>query len=138
MKRKHLYLLASLYLGLLLGVPGIAQEDMQFVDNSVFENPKRPAARFEHDAHNETAGIEECNVCHHVYTDGKLVEDESSEDQSCAECHTLEPSDKQPSLRRAFHLNCKGCHQQEGAGPIMCAECHQNERALKAAAESAH
>jgi hypothetical protein len=29
-----------------------------------------------------------------------------------------------PSLRRAFHLNCKGCHLEKGAGPIMCAQCH--------------
>jgi hypothetical protein len=27
-------------------------------------------------------------------------------------------------LRRAFHLNCKGCHQSKMQGPVMCGECH--------------
>jgi hypothetical protein len=27
-------------------------------------------------------------------------------------------------LRRAFHLNCKGCHQIKKQGPVMCGECH--------------
>jgi hypothetical protein len=27
-------------------------------------------------------------------------------------------------LRKAFHLNCKGCHQTKKQGPVMCGECH--------------
>jgi hypothetical protein len=27
-------------------------------------------------------------------------------------------------LAKAFHLNCKGCHEQRGKGPIMCGQCH--------------
>ncbi len=101
-----------------------SQEDMESVDRSVFDNPQRPAAVFKHEAHNETAGIEECNECHHVYEDGKLVEDESSEDQRCADCHGPEDQGNQPSLVKAFHVNCKGCHKKQKKGPIMCGECH--------------
>jgi hypothetical protein len=27
-------------------------------------------------------------------------------------------------LRRALHLNCKGCHLENKKGPIMCGQCH--------------
>lgn len=101
-----------------------SQEDMTVVDNAAFDNPQRTPSVFAHDEHNETAGIDDCTVCHHVYEDGELVEDESSEDQSCADCHDQEGSDDQPSLIKAFHANCKGCHQEQEKGPIMCGECH--------------
>ncbi len=101
-----------------------AQEDMTHVDNSVFENPQRTPSIFHHDEHNEAAGIEDCNECHHVYEDGKKVEDESSEDQRCSDCHGIKTVDGQPSLVKAFHENCKGCHEKEKKGPIMCGQCH--------------
>lgn len=107
-------------------VQSFSQEEMQVVDNSVFEKPVRVSAVFEHDLHNETAGLEDCSVCHHLYEDGKLVEDDSSEDQACSDCHRIDSSGDNPSLRRAYHLNCKGCHLSKGNGPIMCARCHRN------------
>ena len=103
---------------------GWAQEDMEFVDNSVFDNPQRTPSVFHHDEHNETAGIDDCAECHHVYEDGERLEDESSEDQSCSDCHSLEGGDGQPSLIKAFHDKCKGCHQEEKKGPRLCGECH--------------
>jgi hypothetical protein len=101
-----------------------SQDDMIVVDNSAFDNPQRPPSVFVHDEHNEAAGIDDCTECHHVYEDGKRLEDESSEDQSCSECHEPKDAGDQPSLIKAFHLNCKGCHQAQGKGPIMCGECH--------------
>jgi hypothetical protein len=105
--------------------PSFSQEEMRVVDNAVFERPVRAACVFDHDKHNETAGLEDCAICHHLYEDGKLIEDESSEDQACSACHRVDGSGSNPSLRRAFHLNCKRCHLREGAGPIMCAQCHR-------------
>ena len=104
--------------------PVWSQEEMTVVDNSVFDNPQRPPAIFDHEAHNEKAEIYDCAVCHHVYEDGELVADESSEDQRCSDCHGLKATDDQPALIKAFHANCKGCHQEQGRGPIMCGECH--------------
>ena len=101
-----------------------AQEDMTRIDNSVFENPRRPPAVFKHDQHNEAAQIEECSECHHVYSNGERVEDESSEDQSCADCHEPEDSGRKPGLVKAFHMNCKDCHRQTKRGPLMCGQCH--------------
>ena len=111
---------------LIMATQGFSQEEMRVVDNSVFDRPVRAPALFEHDIHNETAEIEDCSVCHHLYEDGKLIEDESSEDQACSECHANNKTGSNPSLRRAYHLNCKGCHMEQGAGPIMCAQCHRN------------
>jgi hypothetical protein len=115
----------SLLIGIVLAITSAwSQDDMTVVDNSAFDNPQRPPSVFVHDEHNETAGIDDCAECHHVYEDGKRVEDESSEGESCSDCHDLQGSGDQPSLIKAFHENCKGCHQEQGKGPIMCGECH--------------
>ena len=121
--------IALICLSLLIGIVWVgptvwSQDDMTVVDNTVFNSPQRTPSRFEHDVHNETAGIDDCAECHHVYEDGILVEGESSEDERCSDCHGLEPSNGQPSLIKAFHTNCKGCHQAQGKGPILCGECH--------------
>jgi hypothetical protein len=102
-------------------------EDIPRLDNSVFENPQRPAVVFDHDLHNEKAGLEEnCNTCHHVYEDKKLVPDESSEDNSCSECHSIKKTkDNSISLRQAFHKRCKDCHFKLKKGPVLCGECHK-------------
>jgi hypothetical protein len=115
---------ALVFLGSLWMVDAWSQENMKAVSPEGFTNPRRPAAVFPHDAHNDKAGIENCSQCHHVYQDGKLVEDESSEDRGCADCHGVEDAGRQPGLMKAFHLNCKGCHQQQKKGPVMCGECH--------------
>ena len=115
----------SLLIGIVLAITSAwSQDDMTVVDNAALDNPQRTPSVFVHDAHNETAGLDDCAECHHVYEDGTLMEDESSEDQSCSECHDLEATGGQPSLIKAFHTNCKGCHQAQEKGPIMCGECH--------------
>lgn len=126
MKRKACVGLV-IFLGLILcGVAAFSQEDMVVVDNHVFDNPQRSLSLFEHEAHNETAGIDDCATCHHVYDEeGVLVEDESSEDSSCSECHAASDDGRVPNLRKAFHFRCKGCHLQNEAGPVLCGECHR-------------
>jgi len=103
-----------------------SQEDMVVVDNTVFRNSQRPPAAFQHDKHNKDAGIEYCDECHHVYENGKKLEDESSEDKRCSECHKLKSSGSMLRLIKAFHTKCKGCHLKNKQGPIMCGECHNN------------
>ncbi|MBW2606912.1 MAG: cytochrome c3 family protein [Deltaproteobacteria bacterium] len=125
MKKAAVFIFAIVVVSAFLFVSAYSQEEMTFVDNSVFTKPERTPSVFRHDEHNEKAGIEECNKCHHVYEDGKLLEDESSEDQSCSECHELKSSGNNPALMKAYHTNCKGCHLKEKKGPVMCGECHQ-------------
>lgn len=128
MKRGIVFTMVSLMALLLILTSAFSQEDMVVVNDPGFETPQRPAPVFNHDQHNENAGIEACNECHHVYEDGKRVEDESSEDQSCSDCHGLESSGSQPGLMKAFHTNCKGCHEKDGKGPVMCGQCHVRGR----------
>jgi hypothetical protein len=125
MKRSAFFICAGLMVTLWIYVSAYSQEDMAVVNDLAFNNPQRPPSVFRHEEHNEKAGIDECNECHHVYNDeGKLVEDESSEDQSCSDCHELKASGKKPGLMKAFHTNCKGCHEEKKKGPVMCGQCH--------------
>ncbi|MFZ1985953.1 MAG: cytochrome c3 family protein [Desulfatitalea sp.] len=129
MKKIALFTLLPITLILLLAARGYSQEEMRVVDNSVFARPQRAPAMFAHDAHNAKAGIDDCAQCHHLYDDkGRKVEDESSEDQRCADCHALEAQGRIPALRQAFHRNCKGCHVALGQGPVVCAQCHVTSR----------
>ncbi|MCK5542159.1 MAG: cytochrome c3 family protein [Desulfobacterales bacterium] len=104
-----------------------SQEDSHpTIDNTVFENPQRTQALFDHDSHNEKAELEDdCSICHHVYENKKLIKDESSEDSLCSECHFLKatPENSVP-LRMAFHNRCKECHFESNKGPVLCGECH--------------
>ena len=125
MKKKIFVALNSFLLSLAMMTHARAQGDMVLVDNTPFGKNRRPPAVFRHDEHNELAQIEACSVCHHVYDEnGRLVEDESSEDQRCSDCHELEESGEKPALMKAFHTNCKGCHKQKDKGPTMCGQCH--------------
>ena len=104
--RKHgVGILTVLLLTVFLLVAAYSQEEMVVVDSSAFPNPERVASVFNHEEHNEMAEIDECNECHHVYEDGVKLEDESSEDMTCSECHAIEASEEQPALMQAFHLN---------------------------------
>ncbi len=123
MKKKIFLLIAPLLVGILL-LPAFSQEDMEVVDNDGFAKKRRPVVVFRHDEHTETAQLEACNECHHIYESGQKLEDESSEDQSCSECHDEKGSDNKLGLRKAFHRNCKGCHHEIKKGPIMCGQCH--------------
>ncbi|HIJ56081.1 MAG TPA: cytochrome c3 family protein [Deltaproteobacteria bacterium] len=109
---------------LIFGISVFSQEDVVTVEDSAFTERMRPPVPFKHDEHNETAGIDDCAVCHHQYEDGKLVEGESSEDKECSECHASEGDSYPISLVKAYHINCKRCHLEKKSGPVMCAECH--------------
>ena len=123
MKWLKLILIAPALIGMIL-LPAFSQEDMEVVDNEGFTKKQRPPVVFRHDEHNETAQIEDCSECHHVYENGQKLEDESSEDQSCSDCHDEKGAENNPGLKKAFHSNCKGCHLEQKKGPIMCGKCH--------------
>jgi hypothetical protein len=124
--QRPVILLVTVILGIVLVIAtAYSQEDMQFVDNAEFDNPQRPPATFNHDVHNETAEIDDCGECHHLYDEnGQKLEGESSEDQMCSDCHGPEDEGRKPRLMKAYHLNCKGCHVESQKGPILCAQCH--------------
>jgi len=119
---------------MLILVPTYSQEDMATLEDSGFKDRQRPAAVFSHDEHSEKAAIDECNVCHHVYKEGKKIADDSSEGQECSECHRLkEYKENTIPLMKAYHAMCKGCHQGKKAegkkrGPLTCGECHPRKK----------
>ncbi len=84
----------------------------------------RPFICFDHDEHNEIAGLEDCSQCHHVYEDGELMAEESSEDSSCAECHYNETQPNELDLIVRYHKLCRDCHLSEKKGPVTCGGCH--------------
>lgn len=100
------------------------ENEAEVILDEAFENHQRPGSLFNHDLHMEMVE-DSCNVCHHVYKDGKLVPDESSEDMTCSECHKLKSEDERPDLLSAYHKSCKECHEKESKGPITCGECHK-------------
>lgn len=120
--------LAILFLPAVLALPlsaSMAQEDIRHVDDSAFVRPIRPPAVFFHDAHNAAANIDDCNVCHHVYYNGKPAPDDNSVGMECSECHADKEKGVKFDLIRVYHERCKGCHEKERAGPVMCGECHR-------------
>ena len=125
MQKRYLLIITLVSIIALAGLTAYAQEDIEFVEDSGFVTTMRPRPAFMHDEHNEKAGIEDCIECHHVYDNaGNRLEDESSEDQECSECHGAQGDEYPMELVRHYHMNCKGCHQAEKAGPVTCGTCH--------------
>ncbi len=111
---------------LLIGTfSAVSQEGIEIVSDSAFTKQTRPPVQFFHDEHNEMAAIDECNVCHHMFEDGKPLEDDDSIGMECSECHYSKTQDSSADLIRSYHLQCNGCHLKQKAGPILCGECHR-------------
>jgi hypothetical protein len=70
---------------------------------------------FDHKTHavEEGYGVA-CDDCHHE-------EQEGSSSCSGEDCHG---PDSDPKRGDALHTNCRGCHEESGAGPTECAACH--------------
>ena len=68
-------------------------------------------------------GIKGCRNCHTRST--KPVDPDGY--QACSSCHA-EPVDQLlPTTTNAFHGQCMGCHEKQGAGPFgddSCGQCH--------------
>ena len=70
---------------------------------------------FDHKTHASDDGYGvACDDCHH---------EEQDDTMSCSgeDCHGPEAD---VSRGDALHTNCKGCHEDGGAGPVECAACH--------------
>jgi hypothetical protein len=124
MLKKFFCLSVALLLTTIYFLPAFSQMDMKIISSDAFEEHQRPPAVFKHDEHNEEAEIFDCSICHHVYEDGELIPGAMSIDLPCSECHKVGSDRKSPSLMKAYHKLCMGCHKKEDKGPITCGECH--------------
>ncbi|MDD4951313.1 MAG: cytochrome c3 family protein, partial [Desulfovibrionaceae bacterium] len=87
-----------------------------------FGQAQRPAAVFDHDAHNEKAAIDGCLPCHHQgVEEGRFVE---GDPVKCADCHEVKTAEGTP-LMLAYHKQCEDCHLEKKKGPVTCGECHK-------------
>ncbi len=112
-----------------IAVPIYAQEEVMTLNSPELGVHKRSPVRFAHEEHAENIG---CNACHHDY-DIYGVNSNEDEEQRCAECHTKKAGTNPIPLMRAFHLQCKNCHQNlvdkgQASGPLMCGQCHRKEQ----------
>lgn len=123
--KRRFFRLLPIPLILMVGTLSMGQEDIESVNDSAFLEKRRPPVSFAHDDHNEKAAIEDCHTCHHVYEDGKKIEDDSSEGMECSECHVNDKEKITIELSGVYHKQCKGCHMAQKAGPVLCSECHK-------------
>ena len=119
-------ILFAIILAVILGLSTLDDgKAITFLSNDNFNNPQSPPSAFSHDFHDLDLKIK-CEECHHVYENGVLVKDKSSDKKRCIECHPLKANDEfKVSLLEAFHTSCQGCHEKEEKGPLMCGECHR-------------
>jgi len=110
---------------LMLMVPAAFSADKREIASAeAFAHRDRPVSLFDHDAHMEYPGVDDCYTCHHLYKNGVLVPEESSEDLYCSDCHSVEAKNRDSKLRTAFHRRCIHCHEEQKTGPLSCGECH--------------
>ena len=112
-------------LAVVLFATGIAGAELLKIECPKSVKATRPPVMFDHDAHNEKAGIDDCSECHHGARDGKIERNDPSEGTPCIDCHALKaPSGTTPYMR-AFHRQCIVCHKKTNNGPTACGECHR-------------
>jgi hypothetical protein len=78
---------------------------------------KKTAVKFNHAKHGETI---DCLKCHHKAENKDVI-------KSCFECHGKDEAANDPTSSKKdnpFHIQCAGCHKEEGKGPAKCKECH--------------
>ncbi len=122
------YIVIAFIVSTIAVISGFSREQWEItsVRDSAFGVRMRSAVSFNHDEHNEKAAIDDCTECHHDYDENGEKMDYSTEESECSECHMADGKTRM-DLMRAYHLNCKGCHEDEKAGPVMCGECHVNK-----------
>ena len=125
---RYVILIAGFILAL-LGVwgasSGEAEDETMAIDKKSFGSAMRPSVRFTHDKHGELIA---CSRCHHEY-DKYRANKGGEEGRSCSECHTPDGSKNPIPLKRAFHIQCKSCHEGLNSAhgtslPVMCGQCH--------------
>jgi hypothetical protein len=126
MKRRTIPLaLVALVAACFLAIPALSQQDMTTIPDTGFAAHTRLPAVFNHDVHNEKAGLDDCTVCHHGEKDGKRDPSQDTAGTPCSDCHTAVGKPGRTPLMRAFHKQCMGCHMEKKKGPVTCGDCHR-------------
>ncbi|MEJ2190420.1 MAG: Ni/Fe-hydrogenase cytochrome b subunit, partial [Acidobacteriota bacterium] len=78
--------------------------------------------RFMHSRHAASLGGD-CATCHHY----RPADPEAAEVVACSACHQRAFESDHPGrigLKAAYHMQCMGCHEKAGKGPVDCEGCH--------------
>lgn len=89
------------------------------VPETIVLKAKNGDVTLSHRKHTEGYEIK-CGECHHTWKEGEKV-------KKCDECHGVD--ENAPKPMKAFHDQCKGCHEtaneKDGKkAPTGCKECH--------------
>ena len=115
-------------LALFMIQPAFSVEEVIPADKEIiiFESIKKGNTTFKHKLHADMTNTV-CATCHHTYTRETPI-------KPCGECHEPKKTEDAPSIRKAVHMKCQGCHQytvEQGkkAGPLKkeCKLCHIKE-----------
>jgi len=119
------------YMGTLMFVlvfipAAFSQDDVIDLNHEELGRHSRPPVKFNHERHQQM--ITECMRCHHDYDE--RMTNIGGEGQYCAECHGSRKGKNTVPLMKAFHMQCKGCHEDllercQKGGPIICGQCHR-------------
>ncbi len=133
--RKILAALGIMVFGTMCLVFGAFADDIPdtiTMDSKIYKEHKKSLVTWGHSGHVDDYGVE-CTGCHHRFEGGKNVWEEGDPVQKCDACHSdpkkprgkgLSKAQKVGSHYWAIHDNCKGCHKEQGSGPVACNECH--------------
>ena len=97
-----------------------SQDDSMVLDHKDIGKHQRPLVKFDHKLHSENKL--DCSRCHHDFD--AYLNNRGTEGQTCDSCHKKRAEGDMPSLKEAFHFQCKGCHEAMKTGPVACGECH--------------
>ena len=97
-----------------------SQDDNILLNHRDVGAHQRPLVKFNHKLHAEDKL--DCSRCHHDFD--QFMNNKGAEGQTCDSCHKNRAEGDQPSIKDAFHLQCKGCHEKMKTGPVTCGECH--------------
>lgn len=112
-------LLWALLVNLVFVPAAFPQDAVMLLNHEEFGKHQRPAVTFGHEAHSSKF---DCLRCHHDFD--AYLNNRGGEGQPCVNCHDVYPDDGSLSLKEAFHLQCKTCHETTRTGPVACGECH--------------
>jgi hypothetical protein len=108
--------------------------DTIVIDNKDYEKDRKGPVIFPHLAHARDYKIL-CWDCHHEYDDGENIYEPWVETLACIDCHDpYEKFDTIVKLQTAYHLSCKGCHEEMkiyGDEPLAyrkCNRCHEDKK----------
>jgi predicted CXXCH cytochrome family protein len=118
-------LAAAAALLLLVPLAALSQDAVMVLKHKEVGPHQRPAVSFNHEKH--SASID-CLQCHHDFD--SYMNNRGGDGQPCSSCHNRKATKETIALTDAFHVQCKGCHENmrdlaKQAGPVMCGECHK-------------